>query len=213
MAIAERELAEPVRTALEDFTDEDPTNEDFVPQPYRWTRDEFNEMGDMGLFEGRRSILVEGEILAMPSMNDPHRTALVLADEAFRTAFGSGYFLSMQSPFDIGKATDPEPDLAVIKGSVRDFSGKGLQAAEIVVEISDTTYDRREKASLYAKAGVQDYWIVRLKTRQLEVYRQPQPDDTQPFGFGYGEKTTYEGDAVVQPLLASNPVAVSALLP
>ena len=210
MAIAERELAEPVRTALEDFTDED-----FVPQPYRWTRDEFNEMGDMGLFEGRRAILVEGEILAMPSMNDPHRTALVLADEAFRTAFGSGYFLSMQSPFDIGKATDPEPDLAVIKGSVRDFSGKGLQAAEIVVEISDTTYsyDRREKASLYAKAGVQDYWIVRLKTRQLEVYRQPQPDEAMPFGFGYGARTVHESSEIVQPLGAPNPMAVSMLLP
>ena len=215
MAIAEREIVVPEQAAAEDLLDEDLTDEGFVPQPYRWTREQFNEIGDMGLFEGRRAILVEGEILAMPGMNDPHRTALVLADEAFRAAFGSGYFLSMQSPFDIGKATDPEPDLAVIKGHVRDFSGKGLQAAEMIVEISDTTYayDRREKASLYAKAGVQDYWIVRLKTRQLEVYRQPQPDDTQPFGFGYGEKTIYEGDAIVQPLGAASPVAVSMLLP
>jgi Uma2 family endonuclease len=210
MAIAEREITEPVQTAAEDLTDED-----FVPQAYRWTREQFNEMGDMGLFEGRRAILVEGEILAMPGMKDPHRTALVLADEAFRAAFGAGYFLSMQSPFDIGKATDPEPDLAVIKGSVRDYSGKGLQVAEIIVEVSDTTYayDRREKASLYAKAGVQDYWIVRLKTRQVEVYRQPQPDDTQPFGFGYGEKTIHESGAMVLPLAAPHPVAVSALLP
>ena len=210
MAIAERELAAPGKAAAEDLTDEN-----FVPHPYRWTREQFNEMGDMGLFEGRRAILVEGEILAMPGMKDPHRTALVLADEAFRAAFGPGYFLSMQSPFDIGKATDPEPDLAVIKGFVRDYSGKGLQAAEIIVEVSDTTYtyDRREKASLYASAGVQDYWIVRLKTRELEVYRQPQPDDAQPFGFGYGERTVYESGAVVQPLAAPHPVAVSMLLP
>jgi len=210
MAIAEREVAALVQTEAEDLM-----GEDFVPSPYRWTRDQFNEIGGMGLFEGRRAILVEGEILAMPAMNDPHRTALVLADEAFRAAFGPGYFLSMQSPFDIGKATDPEPDLAVIKGSVRDYFGKGLQSAEIVVEISDTTYayDRREKASLCAKAGVQDYWIVRLKTRQLEIYRQPQADETQPFGFGYGERRIYESDAVVQPLGAPNPVAVSVLLP
>lgn len=123
--------------------------------------------------------------------------------------------MSMQSPFGIGTATDPEPDLAVIKGSVRDYAEKTLTAAEIIVEISDTTYayDQREKASLYAKAGVQDYWIVRLKTRQLEVYRQPQPDETKPSGFGYGEKTVHQSGEFIQPLAASNPVAVSALLP
>ena len=210
MAIAEREVAAPVQAAAENLTDED-----FVPQPYRWTREQFYEIGDMGLFEGRRAILVEGEILAMPGMKDPHRTALTLADYALREAFNPGCFVSVQCPFDIGQATDPEPDLAVIKGSVRDYAGRGLTAAELIVEVSDTTYayDRREKASLYASAGVQDYWIVRLKTRQLEVYRQPQPDDTQPFGFGYGEKTIYESEAMVQPLASPRPVAVSALLP
>lgn len=210
MAIAEREIA----AQIQDVT-EDPTEENFVPQPYRWTYEQFNEVGDMGLFEGRRAILVEGEILAMPAMKKPHRTALALADAAFSAAFGPQYFMSMQSPFKVGKATDPEPDLAVIKGFVQDYADQDLTAAEIIVEISDTTYayDRREKASLYAKAGVQDYWIVRLKTRQIEVYRQPQPDNTQPLGFGYGEKTVYEGDAIIHPLGAANPIAVSALLP
>ncbi len=210
MAIAEREIIVPEQAAAEDLTDED-----FMPQPYRWTRDQFNEIGDMGLFEGRQAILVEGEILAMPGMKDPHRTALTLADYALREAFHPGCFVSVQCPFDIGKATDPEPDLAVIRGTVRDFAGRGLTEAALIVEVSDTTYayDRREKASLYASAGVQDYWIVRLKTRQLEVHRQPQPDDAQPFGFGYGERIVYESGAVVLPLAAPNPVAVSALLP
>ena len=98
MAIAEREIIVPVQTAAEDFTDED-----FVPQPYHWTREQFNDIGDMGLFEGRRAISVEGEILAMPAMKKPHQTALVLADEAFRAAFGPRYFMSMQSPFGLAK--------------------------------------------------------------------------------------------------------------
>ena len=210
MAVAEREIVSAKQAASEDFTDEN-----FAPQPLRWTREEFNELGEMGWFEGRRAILVEGEILAMPAMNKPHRTALILTDYALRDAFHPGCFVSVQCPFDIGEATDPEPDLAVIRGTVRDFAERGLTAAELVVEISDTTYtyDRREKASLYANAGVQDYWIVRLKTRQVEVYRRPQADETQPFGFGYGERAVYESDAVVQPLGASSPVAVSLLLP
>ena len=210
MAISEREITTLVQSAEEEFT-----GEDFVPQPYRWTHEQFNEIGDMGLFEGRRAILVEGEILAMPATNKPHRTALVLADAAFGAAFGPEYFMSMQSPFKVGQATDPEPDLAVISGSVLDYADQDLTVAEIIVEISDTTYlyDRREKASLYAKAGIQDYWIVRLRTRQVEVYRQPQPDDTQPFGFGYGERRVYESNAIVRPLGSANPIAISLLFP
>ena len=210
MAIAERELFVPEKSAGEDLTDEE-----FVPQPYRWTREQFNEIGEMGLFVGRRAILVEGEILAMPAMGDLHRGVVTLVSDALREVFGKDYFVSVQSPFDIGKATDPEPDIAIIKGNVRNFIERGLTEAALIVEVSDTTYlyDRREKASLYASAGIQDYWIVRLKTRQLEVYRQPQPDDAQPFGFGYSEKTVYDSGAVVLPLAAPNPVAVSALLP
>lgn len=209
MAIAEREIVVPGQSISEDI------DENFVPKPYRWTREQFYEMGDMGLFEGRRSLLINGEILSMPAMKEAHRASLILADQALREAFGNQFFLSMQCPFDIGKATDPEPDVAVIRGAIRDFAGRGFTEAALVVEVSDTTYayDRREKASLYASAGVQDYWIVRLKTRQLEVRRLPVPDEVQPFGFGYSELTVHESDAVVQPLAAPSPVAVSALLP
>ena len=210
MAIAERELAEPGKTAAED-----PTDEDFVPPPYRWTREQFHESGEARLFAGNRVMLIEGEILVMPPIGDRHRTIVTLAGEVLRETFGLGFFVSEEKPFDIGKATDPQPDIAVIQGSIRDFMESGLTEAALIVEVSDSTYayDHSEKASLYASAGIEDYWIIRLKTREVEVYRQPQPDEAQPFGFVYGEKTIYEGDAIVQPLASALPVAVSALLP
>ncbi len=210
MAIAEREITAPGEAAAEDLTDED-----FVPQPYRWTREQFHESGEARLLAGHRVMLIEGEILVMLPFGDRHRTIVTLVGEVLRGTFGLGFFVSEEKPFDIGKATDPQPDIAVIQGSIRDFMESGLTEAALIVEVSDSTYayDHYEKASLYASAGIQDYWIVRLKTRELEVYRQPQPDDTQPFGFGYGEKTVHQDGEVVQPLGAPNPVAVSALLP
>ena len=51
------------------------------------------------------------------------------------------------------------------------------------------------------------------QNRLLVVYRQPQPDDTQPFGFSRSEQTIYASDAVVLPPAVPNPVAVSVLLP
>ena len=207
MAVAEREFNIPIVDRKAEF----------LPHPYRWTREQFYRMGEAGLFEGRRAILVEGEILAMPAMGDKHRTAIILGDDALRRVFGEDFFVSVQCPFDIGEATDPEPDLAIVKGNARDFLGRGLTKAALVVEISNTTYryDQREKASLYAKAGVPEYWIVNLDRQpaQLEVHRAPQADAAQPYGFGYAEVTAYQAGEIVQPLAATGPVAVSALLP
>ena len=207
MAVAERELTTPAQGAEEECT----------PQPYRWTREQFYQMGDLGLFEGRRAILVEGEILAMPAMGDLHRNILTLASDVLRETFGNGFFASVQCPFDIGRATDPEPDIAIIRGNVRDYFGRGLTEAALIVEVSDTTlaYDRREKASLYAMAGVTDYWIVNVdqEPAQIEVHRSPAPDESQPFGYGYGQKTIHRGGEVILPLAAPKPVAAAALLP
>jgi len=206
MAVAERERTTPAEGA-----------EEWTPQPYRWTREQFNQIGDLGLFEGRRAILVEGEILAMPAMGDLHRNVLILASDVLRDLFGSGFFVSVQCPFDIGRATDPEPDVAIIRGSVRDYFDRGLTEAALIVEVSDTTlaYDRRGKASLYALAGVTDYWIINVdqEPAQIEVHRQPVPDETQPHGFGYREKTIHRAGEILQPLSSAKPVAVSILLP
>ncbi len=206
MAVAERERTTPAEGA-----------EERTPQPYRWTREQFNQIGDLGLFEGRRAILVEGEIFAIPAMDDLHRNALILASDVLRDLFGGGFFVSVQCPFDIGRATDPEPDSAIIRGSVRDYFGRGLTEAALIVEVSDTTlaYDCREKASLYALAGVTDYWIININQEpaQIEVHRQPAPDETQPHGFGYQDRTVHQGGDIIQPLSSAKPVAVSTLLP
>jgi len=205
MAVAKRELTTPSQGAEEEWT----------PQPYRWTREQFYKLGEAGLFEGRRVILMEGEILVMPAMKPPHQTAVSLAAEAARAAFGAGFFVREQGPFDVRAATDPEPDIAVVAGGIRDFADDHPTVAALIVEVSDATlaYDRREKASMYAKAGVADYWVVNLRARQVEMHRQPVLDEAQPYGFGYSEVTVFGEDAVIQPLAAPIPVAVSVLLP
>ena len=207
MAIAERELVAPVQEM----------EEDFVPQPYRWTREEFHQMGEARLFDGQRVILMEGEILVMPPIGDLHAGIVTVASAVLRDVFGPGFFVREEKPFDVGKATDPQPDIAVIAGTMRDFLYRGLTEAALIVEVSDSTinYDRRQKASLYAKAGIADYWIINLdhKPPQVEVYRLPLPDETQAYGAGYTERAVHQSGEVIQPVGSSNPIAVSALLP
>ncbi|NJK61960.1 MAG: hypothetical protein HC921_04045 [Synechococcaceae cyanobacterium SM2_3_1] len=61
-------------------------------------------------------------------------------------------------------------------------------------------FDRQVKGSLYARSDLQDYWIVNLVDRCLEVYRAPRIDPEAMFGFRYGELVTYSPDQSVSPL-------------
>ena len=55
-----------------------------------------------------------------------------------------------------------------------DFGTRHPATAELVVEVAvSSVAPDRENASLYAEAGVTEYWIVLGETEQVEVYRRP----------------------------------------
>ncbi len=176
------------------------------PRPLRWTCAEFHRFGDMGLFEGRRAMLIDGVILQEGPMNPPHAVTLGLVEEAIRTAFGAGWWMRHQSPLILGLDTDPEPDLAVVPGRPRDYSGHPT-TADLVVEVADTSldFDTNEKRLLYARAGIRDYWVVDINGRRLLVYRNPQAGD-------YASPQALGPVDVVSPLASSSSVLVADLL-
>src|SRR5436190_13553368 len=153
------------------------------PQPVRWTCVEFLRLGDMGVFEGRRALLVDGVILEQGPMNPPHAITLELVEVAVRAGFGAGWRVRVQMPLILGQHTDPEPDLAVVPGSPRD-SAAHPTTADLIVEVSDSSlrYDTIEKRGLYAAAGIREYWVVDVNGRQLLVHRDPHASPGQPHG-------------------------------
>ncbi len=186
------------------------------PQVHVWTRDEYHRLADLGFFEERRIELVEGQVMDMAAMRSPHAAAVDLVDTALKAVFDAGYYIRQQKPFVISDISEPEPDVAVVPGTIRDYAEAHPTTAALVVEVADTSvsYDRTVKGSLYAKAGIADYWIVNLVQRQLEVYRLPVADDEATYGWRYGEVLTYPPGQTVAPLAAVNGrVAVEDLLP
>ena len=86
----------------------------------------------------------------------------------------------------------------------------------IAVEVADSSlaFDRRQKGSLYARAGIPDYWIVNLVHRVVEIYRDPHPDPSAVYGWSYRSVTTVAPPAFVVPLaFPDSPIAASDLLP
>lgn len=148
------------------------------PRPLRWTCAMFHRFGDMGVFEGRRPMLIDGVILEQGPMNPPHAITLELVEDVIRTVFGSGWRVRPQLPLVLGHDTDPEPDLAVVAGRPRDAVGHPT-TADLVIEVADSslTFDTTDKRLLYASAGIREYWVVDVNGRRLLVYRDPLAGD------------------------------------
>ena len=137
-------------------------------------------------------------------------------DRALNQIFMHGYDVRTQLPLVLDSYNKPEPDIAVVIGSIRDYANAHPTTALLVVEISDTTlrYDRTAKAALYARANIADYWIVNLGNRVLEVHRQPAPMDDMPLGFGYLSITRHIITDSVSPLaMPQATISVADLLP
>lgn len=183
----------------------------------QWTREEYMKMAESGMLAlDERTELIEGDIIQMSPQNSPHITAVILMADALRTAFGQDYVIRTQLPLALSEISEPEPDVAVVPGTPRDYRDAHPTTALLIVEVSDATliYDRSRKTSLYAKAGIEDYWIVNMVHQRLEVYRNPVSMPEQPFGHGYKNVTLYMATDSVAPLAAPQSfVAVVDILP
>jgi Uma2 family endonuclease len=80
----------------------------------------------------------------------------------------------IQGSFAAGELSEPEPDVSVL--ALGDYDAAHPSEAHLIIEVADSSlsYDRGQKAELYAQCGVVDYWIVNLVERVVEVHRLPQ---------------------------------------
>lgn len=142
---------------------------------HRWTRQEYERAASAGAFRDRRVELIDGVVYDMSPQDSPHATGVTKAHRALTAAFPSGFVVRSQMPLALGRHSMPEPDLAVVPGEPDDYGTSHPTAAVLIVEVTDSSqhHDRSRKVQIYARAGVQDYWIANLVQDVLEVYREP----------------------------------------
>jgi Uma2 family endonuclease len=116
----------------------------------------------------------------------------------------------------LGPRSEPEPDVAVIRGAARDYAHAHPPSAALVVEVarSGLRAARGRKAAAYARAHIADYWIVNLVDRVLEVHREPARPGPMRARWGYASIETLGPEATVTPLAAPDAgIRVADLLP
>jgi len=176
----------------------------------RWTRVEYERLVDLGVFQpGERLELIDGHLLVREPQGSGHAAAL-------RRALGDVWQIDSQLPLALDADSEPEPDVAVVPRDPVAYRDAHPSRAVLIVEIAEGSYriDRGYKASLYARAGIADYWIVDLIHGVLEVHREPQASPDALLGWRYRSIETLRPPAAVTPLVApDSSIPVADLLP
>lgn len=146
----------------------------------RWTVEEYHRMDDLGILSpDERTELIDGQIILMASKGTPHVTALHLLAHTLRDQLGSEALVRTQDPIQLTDFSEPEPDIAIVRGHILDYADHHPTAQEVdwIIEVADSTlkYDTETKAELYARSGIADYWVLDLKNRRFHIFRNPQP--------------------------------------
>jgi Uma2 family endonuclease len=184
------------------------------PRLRRWTREEYYRLVEQNFFYGQRIELIGGKIIQMAPQHNAHSVAIELVNEFARRAFPADHWVRIQMPLHLPPNSEPEPDIAVVRGSPREATDHPTSAI-LVVEVSDTSlrYDRR-KARLYAKHGLADYWILNIQDRQLELYRDPVPGGGRKGSPPYENiRVLHEFDTITPLAVPNASVRVTDLLP
>ena len=153
----------------------------------RWSRVEYERLVELGVFDGDPVELIGGELMVAEPQGVYHATVLGAVDDALRAAIPRGWIVRAQMPVSLDYDSAPEPDLVIVRGTRADYRGAHPMIPGLAIEVSDSSlaFDRTRKGSLYARAGVPEYWIVNAVERLLEIYRDAAPDVTAPYGYSY----------------------------
>ncbi len=155
----------------------------------RWTVAEYTALTeDNPAFRGFE--LIRGYIVAKMPKGPLHTSLTDFACENLRRTVRAGLIVRQEAALQL-KDSSPEPDVAVVRGTRNDFWRCHPTTAELVVEIavSSVALDR-ENASLYAEAGIAQYWIVLAEREEIEAYSRPENGV-------YQEKRTYRRGEII----------------
>jgi len=132
----------------------------------------YHDLGERGII-AERSELLRGVIFEKMPKSPLHVHLVYFLEELLRKQLPVDFLLRKEDPLTCADS-EPEPDLAVVRGRRSEFLTKHPSTAELVVEVSVSTEDTdRIKAEIYAEAGVKEYWLILPDRRRIEIFTQP----------------------------------------
>jgi Uma2 family endonuclease len=171
--------------------------------PHRMTIDRYQRLVESGVYGSEDPVFLwKGRLVEKTTKGRPHSFTSMSLDRSLDRLIPEAWHVEHECPLKIGEDSMPEPDLMVVRGSLRDYLQRVPTARDVamVVEVADSSVaqDSVTKFKAYAADGVPIYWIVNLVSRRIEVYAGPSGPAETP---SYGERREYGPDDEVPVIL------------
>ncbi len=174
---------------------------------YRFSVAQFEQMIKEGIFGEEEHVeLIDSEVVVMTPFNHPYAVAVSNLEFIFREMLDRKAYVWAQQPVVLDDNSRPQPDVALLKWRDDRYIPHAPLSQDVLllIEVADTSLreDRKQKHSLYARAGIAEYWIVNLRDGVIEVY-------SKPVGSEYkDERKAKRGDVVELPVWLEGSISV-----
>jgi Uma2 family endonuclease len=143
-----------------------------------FTADEYERLADVGILRpDDRTELIEGEIIRVVAMKSPHAACISRIMAMLQPLTNRRFQLRIQCPLRLDVHNEPEPDVLLLKPRKDFYESRHPAAADVLllIEVCDTSieFDQKVKVPLYARFGVPEVWLIGLRHKRVEVYREP----------------------------------------
>jgi Uma2 family endonuclease len=159
------------------------------PDLYRFTVTDYERMVETGILDADAPVeLLEGLVVTKMPRNPAHDGTLDLLEGLLSPLIPAGWFVRTQRTLRLPDASNPEPDVAIVRGARTSYLTRHPGPADVglIVEVANTSarLDLDAKARVYATAGVPVYWVVDLNDRVVIAH-------SAPAGSAYGSRDVY----------------------
>lgn len=143
----------------------------------KWSVADYHQMIQAGILRDRRVELLAGEIVEMSPETPIHYTTARRGAKYLEQLLAGKADVRFNGPITLANS-EPEPDIALVRLPESTYQDRHPQPEDIfwVIEVAKTSLkkDFDLKASIYASAEIQEYWILSLSDQTVTVLREPQ---------------------------------------
>jgi Uma2 family endonuclease len=132
----------------------------------------YRVLGEAGLIP-RNTELLYGVVYQKISKSPIHSALVGRLLKLLREIPLPGYAVRSEQPITC-ENSEPEPDVAVVRGVEESFWNEHPRTAELVIEVCVSSHDfDRSKLGAYASAAVREVWFVLVPEKKIEVHLRP----------------------------------------
>jgi Uma2 family endonuclease len=165
---------------------------------HRFTVSDYYRMAESGLFAPNDRVeLLDGAILDTASVDPFHGGSVNRLARLFNKVADSRWLVSIQGPVHLNDHSEPRPDLMLLQPAREVYTSRHPLAEDVflLIEVANSSLemDRAEKLPAYGHAGIPEVWIVNLRDKIIEIYREPHFS-------GYGSRKILNASEQASPL-------------